>query len=183
MQGAFPNIADPKKNLRAAMRRIAATAPRDSAAVVAAVQAWLAANPGPRTLAVFAALPGEVDLASVVASHPARRWVFPRVADDDLRFHHVTNPAADLAAGAYGVMEPLPALPMVDLTEIDVFFCPGLAFDPHGGRLGRGKGFYDRLLSRSRLDALRIGVCFPWQIVPDTHHQPHDVSMDVVING
>lgn len=165
------------------MRGRAAAGEHDSAAVGAAVDAWLAAHPGLHTIATFAALPGEVDLAAVTARHPGRRWVYPRVEGQELGFHLVENPAVELADGAFGVLEPLPNLPAVEVREIDAFLCPGLAFDARGGRLGRGMGYYDRLLAGARPDTMKVGVCFPWQIVEDTYDEPHDIHMDVVICG
>jgi len=98
-------------------------------------------------------------------------------------FHAVKNPDLELVPGAFGILEPSPTLPVVDLAKIDVFLCPGLAFDSHGGRLGRGRGYYDRLLARARPDAYKIGVCFPHQLVPETFTEPHDIHMDLVISG
>ena len=71
----------------------------------------------------------------------------------------------------------------MDPGGIDVFLCPGLAFDLRGGRLGRGRGFYDRALALTGPGAYRIGICFSWQIVEDVHCEPHDVPMDEVIRG
>lgn len=144
---------------------------------------WLAAQPGLRTLAVYAALPGEVDLTELIARHPERTWVYPRVAGEDLIFHAVGNPVSDLVAGAFGVREPSPALTEIPIGVIDAFLCPGLAFDEHGGRLGRGRGFYDRMLAGARPGALKVGVCFANQIVPNTFQEPHDVRMDRVVSA
>jgi len=95
----------------------------------------------------------------------------------------VENPDAQLMPGAFGVREPSPDLPVIPVKRIDAFLCPGLAFDPHGARLGRGRGFYDRMLSKARPGALKIGVCFPWQIVPDVFPEAHDVIMDEVLSA
>jgi 5-formyltetrahydrofolate cyclo-ligase len=179
----FPNPADPKARLRSEMRRLAREKPTDSHAVHPTVERWLSGNPALRTIAVFSALPGEVDLTKIIEAHPERRWVWPRVAGDELHFHHVENPTAQLTAGAFGVREPSPDLPVIPVDEIDAFLCPGLALDAHGGRLGRGRGFYDRMLSKARTDALKIGVCFPWQIVADTFPEAHDVHMDEVLSA
>jgi 5-formyltetrahydrofolate cyclo-ligase len=78
-------------------------------------------------------------------------------------------------------LEPLPCLPELPVARIDAFFCPGLAFDSHGGRLGRGRGFYDRMLAQARPDALKVGVCFPRQLVSDTCPEAHDVRMDELV--
>jgi len=161
------------------MRRMLAGVPH--AADTADLEAWLDGHRDARTIAAFIALPGEVDLAAMISRHPDRRWVYPRVAGDTLCFHVVGDPALDLATGDYGVREPLASLPIVEIREIDAFFCPGLAFDARGGRLGRGRGFYDRMLARARRDTLKIGVCHSAQRVDDTFPEPHDIIMDMVI--
>jgi 5-formyltetrahydrofolate cyclo-ligase len=157
--------------------------PADSRAVCDALDRWLGKQSGLRTIAVFSALPGEVDLSELVARHPQWCWVYPRVAGDDLGFHAVANPAVDLAPGAFGIREPSSAMAKIPLDRIDVFLCPGLAFDGHGGRLGRGRGYYDRMLAGARHGSVKVGVCFAHQIVPDTFAEPHDVRMDVVVSA
>jgi 5-formyltetrahydrofolate cyclo-ligase len=165
------------------MRRIRHEESGDSNSVCEAVYQWLASRPNLHTIAVFTALPGEPDLADLVARHPDRRWVYPRVLGDHLTFHAVEKPALELAVGAFGILEPLPTLAEVAVDQIDVFLCPGIAFDTRGGRLGRGRGFYDRMLAKARPDAIKIGVCFPSQIVTDTFPEPHDIHMDAVVCG
>lgn len=183
MQVAFPEPSGRKALLRAEMRRLLREKPADSRAVHPAVEEWLAANPGLRTISVFAAMAGEVDLTEIIARHPERRWVWPRVEGDDLHFHHVENPGEHLIPSSFGIREPSPELPVFPVEQIDAFLCPGLAFDPRGGRLGRGRGFYDRLLAKARKDALKMGVCFPWQMVPETFPEAHDVMMDGVLSA
>lgn len=165
------------------MRRLLRETSGDSAAVHPALENWLAAHPDLQTIAVFSALPGEVDLTKIIAAHPGRRWAWPRVEEHDLHFHQAKHPATQLTPGAFGVREPSPDLPVIPVEEIDAFFCPGLAFDGNGGRLGRGRGFYDRMLAKARPDALKIGVCFPWQIVADTFPEAHDVIMSQVLSA
>ena len=58
---------------------------------------------------------------------------------------------------------------------------PGLAFDAQGYRLGRGGGWYDRVLSHAAPDALKVGVCFERQIVARVPHEAHDVRVDMVV--
>lgn len=149
----------------------------DSDPAGAALAKWLLARPGLRTVAIYSALPGEVDLTALRHHHPQLNWVYPKVRGHHLTFH----PGDQLHSGAHGILEPADGSPEVPLDQIDAFLCPGLAFDKSGHRLGRGRGFYDRLLAQARPDALKIGVCFPFQIVPDTFPEPHDVIMDEVI--
>ena len=148
-----------------------------------ALSQWLGQHPGIKTIAVFSALPGEVNLLDFVARHPEITWVYPRVDGHTLLFHVITDPATELTPGSFGIMESSSSHPLIPEDEIDAFICPGLAFDQKGGRLGRGKGFYDRILANARPDALKIGVCFPSQVVPDTFSEPHDIHMDAVLVG
>jgi hypothetical protein len=88
-----------------------------------------------------------------------------------------------LQKGAYNIPEPHNGR-VISPSEIDLMLVPGVAFDTSGGRLGRGKGFYDRYLSR--LDAAhiyKVGICLPHQLVAQVPTEPHDVRMDTVIIG
>lgn len=153
----------------------------NSSEVVQQLAGWLSAHPEIQCIASFAALDGEVDLADLVNQPGAKTWAFPRVVGDSLVFSAVTDPQKQLVVGAFGILEPRADLPPLPVDQIDGFLCPGLAFDLAGGRLGRGRGYYDRVLARARYGAVKLGVCFAAQIVPDTHPEPHDVLMDHVV--
>ena len=108
--------------------------------------------------------------------------LIPRVDGENLVFHAVSD-ATQLKPGAFGVMEPDPAkCHPVDPREADLIFVPGLAFTTEGLRLGRGRGFYDRLLASLPPEILRVGACFPEQIVSDIPCEPHDEEVDVVLS-
>lgn len=164
-------------------RALRAMEPGSGGNVRRAVAKWLEDRPELKVIAAYAAMGGEVDLVSLVDELPGRRWLFPRVDGDDLVLHEVNNPACDLLAGAFGIREPAASLPVLRADEVAVFLCPGLAFDARGGRLGRGRGFYDRLLGLAHPSALRIGVCHPLQRVADTFPESHDIPMHRVIDG
>lgn len=159
------------------MRALSRTRSGDSSPIRGALRNWLSRHPEIRTLAVFSPLPDEPDLTDVIRSHPDRVWVYPRVDGEGLVFHRVRDPGLDLRAGRFGILEPATGLEVIAPRRIDAFLCPGMAFDRRGGRLGRGRGFYDRVLALARPEALRVGVCFPDQIVADTHAEPHDMPM------
>lgn len=169
-----------KARLREMLRREANGG--DSKAVRQAVADWIRRHPQVHAIATFAALPDEVDLTELVTLFPEKRWLFPRVEGQLIVFHTVKDPSKDLARGAFGILEPRADSPMAPIEEIDAFLCPGMAFDRQGGRLGRGKGFYDRLLSQARTDAKKIGIAFPSHIVPSTHCEAHDILMDEIIS-
>ncbi len=86
----------------------------------------------------------------------------------------------DLEEGRFGLLEPMEALRNQTHPEPDLILVPGLAFDLTGGRLGRGKGLYDRYLATRT--ALRCGLCFDEQIHPKKLAlEPHDQVMDYVV--
>ena len=96
-----------------------------------------------------------------------KRILLPVVVGDDLELRIYTGPE-DLATGSYGIEE-----------AIDFVAVPGVAFDHAGNRLGRGKGYYDRLLPR--LTAFKAGICFPFQLVEEVPAEPFDIRMDTII--
>jgi 5-formyltetrahydrofolate cyclo-ligase len=93
---------------------------------------------------------------------------------------------AELVEGAYRILEPRQELrtltsKVVQPEELDLVMVPGTAFDLQGGRMGQGKGYYDRLLSRVRPDAPLVGMAFDCQVFPDIPVAPHDVFMDRIL--
>jgi 5-formyltetrahydrofolate cyclo-ligase len=134
-----------------------------------------------QVVAAFAALPGEPDLRPFEWSQ-SKTVLLPRVEGDYLIFHAVENPA-QLIPGAFGVLEPDPAqCPAADPVSAEIIFVPGLAFTADGRRLGRGRGFYDRLLSTLPESVLRGGVCFAEQLMAELPSEPHDEEVDVVLS-
>lgn len=89
----------------------------------------------------------------------------------------------DLVRGPFGVWEPRPqAGREAAVADLEVILVPGLGFDPaNGGRLGRGGGFYDRLLDRPGLGARRIGVAYECQLVAGLPREPHDLAVHELV--
>ena len=56
---------------------------------------------------------------------------------------------------------------------------PAIAYDRNGNRVGRGKGYYDRLLADTR--ALKVGVGYDFQLVDEVDAETHDIPVDMVI--
>ena len=70
----------------------------------------------------------------------------------------------------------------IKIKEVDVFLVPGVAFTASGKRLGRGGGYYDKLLSKYP-DTLKIGITFNERIMQDLPTESHDISMDYVFTN
>lgn len=96
----------------------------------------------------------------------------------------LTDPEIQLAPGCYGIPEPTEARTAeatVDPAAIDTVLIPGSVFDPSGGRLGYGGGFYDRFLTEAAPMAIRVGVAFELQLVDRVVMEPHDQYMDILV--
>ena len=139
-------------------------------------EAWHTA----RTVAIFAPLPGEPDVEMLWAHAESRTFAYPRVEGDWLALHTVRSPL-ELQPRQWGLREPA-ANPgsAVAPDSMDLILVPGIAFSRSGARLGRGRGYYDRLLSTLPDHVCKIGVCFDFQLVPELPTDPHDQAVDLV---
>lgn len=91
----------------------------------------------------------------------------------------IRNPKQDLITGHFGIKEPGPACPEHPLNLLDLVLVPGVAFDLGGRRLGRGAGYYDRLLTTVR--GTTCGIAFDEQISGELPVEAHDVLIDCVL--
>ena len=90
---------------------------------------------------------------------------------------------SQLEKNAYNILEPKTDLEKLDAEHLPVhtvLLVPGLAFSRSGARLGRGKGYYDRLLPLLT-NAYKLGVCFDFQKLPGIPADEHDMKMDEII--
>lgn len=155
------------------------SATRQSAEIVAALEAHPAFRAA-STILLYHSLKDEVDTHAFIRKWSReKRILLPVVTGDDLELRLYTGPE-DLAVGAYGIEEPTGAR-FTDYSAIDLIVVPGVAFDRDGNRLGRGKGYYDRLLPRIP-SAYKIGICFPFQVVDEVPAEPFDIRMDEIIS-
>lgn len=91
----------------------------------------------------------------------------------------VRDLARDIVSGKFQIRESAAACPELPLAEFDLVLVPGVAFDLRGCRLGRGRGFYDRLLAEIR--GVKCGVAFDEQVVAEVPVAGHDARMDFVL--
>ena len=142
-----------------------------------------------RTVLLYAsAFPEEIDTRPFLAlvADSSKRVILPRVNEglrrlDLLEVAHAAG--AGLVAGRLGIPEPRPDAVLVDPREIDWVMVPGLAFDEFGGRLGRGGGYYDRLLPTLRDDCRRWALIYDEQWVDRVPVEPHDAGIDGVASS
>lgn len=86
----------------------------------------------------------------------------------------------DLVPGRFGVREVAPSgAAYLPIESLQALVIPGVAFTARGDRLGRGKGCFDRILSRAR--GVKIGLAHECQLVPVLAALEHDIGMDLVV--
>ncbi|WP_308555837.1 5-formyltetrahydrofolate cyclo-ligase [uncultured Porphyromonas sp.] len=132
-------------------------------------------------VALYCALPDEVDLTAILEHYQSeKRLLIPRVEGDDINFY-TYQPESLITSEGYKILEPTAAVEeAVDPAEIELILVPGVAFDLHGGRMGRGKGYYDRFFARCP-HALRAAVTSSLQIAEQIPLEPWDVAMHYII--
>ena len=88
----------------------------------------------------------------------------------------------DLKPGPRGVLEPdADRCKIVPMDKVDIAIIPGLAFDEKGGRIGTGKGYYDRLIPRLAITTRKVALTFEEQIVQQVPMESHDKYVDIII--
>lgn len=126
---------------------------------------------------MYHSLPDELETRNFLKKWKGRKQFFlPRVNGVNLEL--LPYDESRLEIGSFHIEEPT-GNDLCDAEEIELIVAPGVAFDRKGRRLGRGKGFYDRLLSTTK--ATKIGVGYEFQLVDELPEEPHDVPMDMVI--
>lgn len=105
--------------------------------------------------------------------------LLPCVDGDDLKLRQYQGDSSMVAGEQFGILEPV-GEEFTSLDKIDLMIIPGVAFDSNKNRMGRGRGFYDRLLKT--VNAPKVGVCFDFQLVENVPVEEFDVKMDVVVS-
>lgn len=126
---------------------------------------------------LYHSLPDELSTREFIDSWSGHKQFFlPRVNGVNLEI--LPYDRSRMHLGAFRIEEP-DGDDTVDISQIDLIVVPAVAYDRSGNRVGRGKGYYDRLLRRSR--ATTIGVCYDFQLVDEIEIDSHDIPVDIVI--
>jgi 5-formyltetrahydrofolate cyclo-ligase len=157
-----------------------------SEAILARVRA-LDAYRSTRLVASYVGVGDEVETTPLLREAFDRKVAVAVPWRDGARLHLVRIVAlSELVPVSFGLLEPPPELAklagrVVVPSRVDLMLVPGLAFDRRGGRLGHGRGFYDRLLAEAGTGPLRVGLAFDCQIVERVPMTAGDQPMDLVV--
>jgi 5-formyltetrahydrofolate cyclo-ligase len=136
------------------------------------LEQWKQAN---RVLS-YHSLPDELQTIEYLDKMLSKELFLPKVDGDTLKI--VAYDKSRLITGAYNILEP-DDNNYFPVEDIELIIIPGVAFDKQKNRLGRGKGYYDKLLSNT--EAFKIGICYDFQLVDEISTDAHDIKMDIVI--
>lgn len=126
---------------------------------------------------MYHSLPDELSTHRFLSKwHHQKKFYLPRVNGVNLDILPYEQTRLEL--GAFHIEEPT-GDETIEPEVIDLIVVPAVAYDRQGNRLGRGKGFYDRLLATTR--ATKVGVGYEFQLIDELPAEPHDVPMDIII--
>ena len=139
-----------------------------------------------RNVCFYVSLPQEVNTRPMIrrALLLGKRVFVPRIdkKKSEISFRRIENLKRDLEKGTFAIWEPkLRATRAVAPSTLDLVVAPGLLFDRHNHRLGRGGGFYDRFLARLPRRVFKVGLGFSFQRISRLPREAHDRKLDLVL--
>lgn len=182
-------VADQKKYFRGILREARRALPKSYVSGISrAVQDSILRSPfylDSPLVVLYAPDENEIETDAIFedALHSGRRVLFPRIDGHchQLSLIRVSDPA-ELTPGAFGLLEPAGAeiVPAPELGRA-LICVPGVAFSPGGQRLGRGGGYFDRLLAAAGSQVVTAGLAYSFQVVDRLPESPNDRRLDVIV--
>ncbi len=170
-----------RQRMRQLLREVTAEA---NDALIAALKQHTASWSSHQTVAIYGGLRGEPDLIGGfllwLRDHGHRAALFAIEAEN--LAPRLIQTEADLIRSRLGAWEPRETCPPLDIADLDLILVPGLAFSSkHLTRLGRGGGYYDRLLAHPQCRARRIALAHRFQLLDDLPVEAHDQRVHEII--
>ncbi len=131
-----------------------------------------------KVIGIYLSTPNEVETDGIIEEllKQGKIVVAPRVEDNELVFHKLES-LKDTEHNKYHIREPLFSSEVID--NIEIMIVPGIAFDVSKNRIGYGKGYYDRYLSKH--ECYKVGLAFDEHLHKEIPTDSSDVKMDIVI--
>jgi 5-formyltetrahydrofolate cyclo-ligase len=136
------------------------------------------------TVMLYLSLAHEVDTTAIILQcwRQEKTVVVPKISWQQRHMIpvEINSLETGISTGAGGLRNPTTGVPM-PLEDIDLVVAPGLAFDKHGNRLGRGGAYYDRFLASPQLNAAICSLAFVEQVVEAVPVDGHDQTIDFIV--
>ncbi|MBI2101907.1 5-formyltetrahydrofolate cyclo-ligase [Candidatus Woesearchaeota archaeon] len=127
----------------------------------------------------FVSFDNEVDTHEIIKDALKNKTVaVPKVVQREIEPSVIID-FYNLAPAKFGILEPV-GLMKIAYKNIDIVLVPGIAFDREGHRIGYGFGYYDKFLKKVP-KAVKIGLCFDFQVVDKVPREEHDVPVDLIV--
>ena len=138
--------------------------------------------PPSSTLLIYVSTPIEIDTKKIIENAWAdgKKVAVPRCIPETrlMEFHYISS-FDDLKPGSFGVLEPDETLPIVEDFSGCLMIVPAMQFDIYGFRLGYGKGYYDRYMSR--FTGVSAGLCYSEELRRHMYHGRYDKPVDIIV--
>ena len=108
-----------------------------------------------------------------------KHLLLPTIKNDELEIRYFEGEEKMVSTPPFGIKEPTGKV-FKNISDIELIIVPGIAFDYKFHRLGRGKGFYDKFLKKVK--ALKIGICFDFQLFNEIPYDDNDELMDIIVS-
>ena len=133
-----------------------------------------------RTVMLFVSFNNEVYTHDIIKKSLGKKnVVIPKVMQQEIEPSIIIDFDSLIPAGKFGILEPIDLM-KIAYKNIDLVLVPGIAFDLEGHRIGYGFGYYDKFLKKVP-KAVKIGLCFDFQIVDKIPAEQHDVPVDFIV--
>ena len=133
-----------------------------------------------KTILGYASIRSEtmtLDFIKRLLKNKRKKLVLPKVEGKRMVLSKIDD-FAELKKGSFfNILEPRK---IKKVKKVDLILVPGIAFDQTGHRIGYGKGYYDRLLKKTK--AVKVGLAFELQLIDKVPNHPHDVPVDMVVS-
>lgn len=130
------------------------------------------------TVMVYLSFKNEVNTRKIIEKAiSSDKKVLVPITDGDDMFVSLIDDLNLLKKGAFGIDEPTVIKEWSG--KIDLCIIPGLGFDKWGGRIGFGKGYYDKFLLKN--PCIKMGIAYSNQIEENVFSEPHDIPMDIIV--
>ena len=179
------SIANSKSNLRTHLRERLANI-SDAVRAVESIELCERLRtqlPSAATILFFAPLPDELDAWPMLELSLALgvTCALPFFDGEKKTYgaRRLNHLATDIVTGKFGVREPAAFCAEISLTQFDLVLVPGMAFDLAGNRLGRGRGFYDRMLAET--SGIKCGIGYDFQLLEKIPTEPHDAKVHFIL--
>ena len=131
-----------------------------------------------KTLLIYISINSEIDTIKIINYFlNTKNIAVPKVIDNNMYFCYITN-LNDLTPGKYNIPEPTNENIVTDFDNA-ICIVPGICYDKENYRVGYGKGYYDRFLSKNKIKT--IGLCYKECMIEKIDNDKYDYKIDEVI--